>query len=218
MGTSQFILELPLIIVGLTALVSLISFRNNYPLALKKLSALWVFNFCVDLAGHITRYYHINNHWLYNMYFWIMYLVLAHLYDEQISNTYVHRCIRWFYFVLPVLIIIESVIYGINELQSAVIVVGGVFIIFLAAAYFRQLYLSEETVPINHDPWFWFSFGFLIHFGGTVPFLGMLNYLLEQYPSFTKFYYLYFSNSFTILLNLLIITGILCQRNYQKSP
>ena len=98
-----------------------------------------------------------------------------------------------------------------------VIVGGGIFMIFLVAAYFRQLYLSEETESITRDPWFWFSFGFLIHFGGTVPFLGMLNFLWQHYKVFTSFYYIYFSNSFTLMLNLLIITGFLCRRNYQRS-
>jgi hypothetical protein len=44
----------------------------------------------------------------------------------------------------------------------------------------------------------------------------MLNYLWRRYPEFTSFYYLYFCNSFTILLNILIITGFLCRRNYQQ--
>jgi len=218
MDNQPFITLLPLLLVGLAAAVSLLSFRYGYPAALKKLSVLWVINFGVDLAGHITRHYNIRNHWLYNMYFWIMYMTLAHLYDTQIQNKYVHRSIRWFIILFPLLVIAESIAYGIKDLQSMVIVAGGVFMIFLAAAYFRQLYLSEDTAQITRDPWFWFSFGFLIHFGGTVPFLGMLNYLWENYKTFTRIYYLYFSNSFTILLNILLIVGYLCRRNYQKSP
>jgi hypothetical protein len=213
MDIDQIIPRLPIFIVGLAALVSLISFPSGYPLALKQLSVLWIFNFLFDLAGHLT----LQNHWIYNIYFWIQYPALAYLYDKQIKNKYIHRSIRWFYFVFPLLIIIETIWHGIGELQTIIVVTGGIFTITLAAAYFRQMYLSEETEPITRDPWFWFSFGFLVHFGGTMPFLGMLNYLWQRFPAFTNFYYLYFSNSFTIILNLLIIAGFLCKRNYQKS-
>ena len=217
MDATQIIRTLPLVIVGIAAAVSLISFIRHYPSALKQLSLLWVLNFSVDLAGYIIRDNDGHNLWLYNIYFWIMYVALAYLYGTQIRNKAIQKSIRWFYGLFPVLVIVQSATGGIIELQPLVIVGGGVFIIFLAASYFRQLYLSDDTKPITRDPWFWFSFGFLIHFGGTVPFLGMLNYLWAHYREFTTFYYLYFCNLFTVLLNLMIITGYLCLRNYQKS-
>lgn len=217
MTSRDFYSTVPLFFVGLAAVTSLISFRDKYPDGLKKLSLFWVFNFCVDLAGHVTKHMGIKNHWLYNIYFWIMYLTLAYLYDQQIKNKYVHHSIRWFLMLFPLLIVADSIIFGVKDLQSVVIVSGDIFMIFLAACYFRQLYLSEENEKITRDPWFWFSFGFIIHFGGTVSFLGMLNYLWRNYKEFTNFYYLYFSNSFTILLNILIIFGFLCIRNSQRS-
>jgi len=217
MTGKDFISWFPLVFVGLAAATSLVSFRNNYPDALKKLSVLWVINFCVDLAGHITKHYHIKNQWMYNIYFWIMYLALAWLYDGQINNKYVHFSIRVFYVLFPLIVVAESIVAGVKDIQAIMIVTGGVFMIFLSACYFRQLYLSDENEQITRDPWFWFSFGFIIHFGGTTPFLGMLNYLWTHYKAFTNFYYLYFSNSYTILLNILIITGFLCRRSYQKS-
>ena len=217
MTSKDFISWFPLVFVGLAAATSLVSFRNNYPDALKKLSVLWVINFCVDLAGHITKHYHIKNQWMYNIYFWIMYLALAWLYDGQINNKYVRFSIRVFYVLFPLIVVAESIVAGVKDIQAIMIVTGGVFMIFLSACYFRQLYLSDENEQITRDPWFWFSFGFIIHFGGTTPFLGMLNYLWTHYKAFTNFYYLYFSNSYTILLNILIITGFLCRRSYQKS-
>jgi hypothetical protein len=217
MDFDQIISLLPITIVGLAALVSLISFRAGYPLVLKQLSVLWVVNFLFDLAGNITTHLKIPNHWIYNIYWWIQYPALAYLYGKLLKSKFIHRCIRWFYFIFPLLVIFESIWRGLIELQTIMIVTGDIFMITLTVAYFRQLYLSEETEPITRDPWFWFSFGFLIHFGGTVTFLGMLNYLWQRFPDFTKFYYVYFSNTFTIMLNLLIIAGFLCKRNYQKS-
>ena len=217
MDKEQIIVTIPLVIVGLAAMTSLISFRYDYPDTLKKLSVLWVINFCFDLAGHIIYYSDAPNLWLYNIYFWIQFLALAWLYDKQIANKYVRRSIRLFLVVFPLLVAGDSMVSGIGDLQTIVIVAGGVFMIFLAASYFRQLYLSEETETITRDPWLWFSCGILIQFGGTTPYLGMMNYLNKQYPEFSHYYYLYGSNSFTTLLNFLIIVGYLCRRNYQKS-
>jgi hypothetical protein len=217
MNIEQFIFVFPLTTVGLAAATSLISFRYDYPLALRQLSILWAFNFCADLAGYITRSMGIRNLWIYNINFWILYMALAYLYRQQIRSRRIRAAIGIFYFIFPPLVIINCWLSGINDLQTVIIVAGGAFIVFLAAAYFRQLYISDDSDRITRDPWFWFSFGFLIQFGGTLPFLGMLNYLWQHYPQFTRFYYLYFSNAFTILLNILIIVGFLCRRNYQKS-
>src|SRR5688500_14040651 len=97
MNVEQFISTLPLIFVGLAAGVSLVSFCYNYPVTLKQLSILWVLNFCIDLTGHITRHFKIENHWVYNIYFWILYLSLAYLYAHKIENSYVRGAIRVFY-------------------------------------------------------------------------------------------------------------------------
>lgn len=217
MSVEQFIQVFPLTVVGLAAATSLISFRYDYPVVLKQLSVLWVFNFSADLAGYITRALGLRNLWIYNIDFWVLCIALAWLYRQQIKGARIRTAIRIFCLAFPVLVIINCMLFGIRDLQTVTLVTGGAFIVFIAADYFRQLYISDDSTRITHDPWFWFSFGFLIHFGGTLPFLGMLNYLWRYYPHFTRFYYLYFSNTFTILLNILIIVGFLCRRNYQKS-
>lgn len=204
-------------VVGFAAATSLVSFRYHYPEPLRMMSLLWVLNFFVDFAGHITRYFDIKNHWLYNIFFWIQYLSLAFLYYKQIQSGPIHMVIRVFFAAFPLLVLTQCITSGIQDLQTIVVVAGGSFMIFISAAYFRQLYVSDENERITRDPWFWFSFGLIIHFGCTVPFLGMLNYLYKHYPEFTRFYYLYFSNTFTILLNILVIAGFLCRRDYQKS-
>jgi hypothetical protein len=217
MDFGQIIKILPFVIVGCAAAVSLISFVRHYPSPLQQLSLLWVLNFGVDLAAYIIREQGHYNLWLYNIYFWVSDLVLAYLYGTQIRSKGIQQCIRWFYGLFAVLIVVQTAIGGITLLQSPVIALGGVFIIFLLSAYLWQMYMCEDTEPITHDPWFWFSIGFLIYYGGTIPFIGMMNFLWAHYPGFTNFYYKYFYNLFIVLLNLLIITGFLCRRNYQKS-
>jgi len=61
MTARELIATFPLLVVALAAVTSLISFRNNYPDTLKKLSVLWVINFGFDLAGHIVKHHHMQN-------------------------------------------------------------------------------------------------------------------------------------------------------------
>lgn len=174
--------------------------------------------FAVDIAGYITQLMDIRNHWLYNIRDPFLYLALTYIYQLQLRNKLIQKIIRVFYISFPIFVIINShFIQGIVSLQTLTFVVGGSFITFLAGAYFWQLYVSEESEKITYDPFFWFSFGFLLYFGCTLPFLGMLNYLWELSQEFTIFYHTYISVAFSMLLNILIIVGFLCRTNYQKS-
>lgn len=173
--------------------------------------------FLVELAGHITGRMKINNHILYNAFNFFFYMALAFTFYYQLKNKILQRLIKIFYVCFTVFVIINSVfIQGIKTFQTLSAVIGGGFIFFMAITYFWQLYISEESERITHDPFFWFSFGLVAYLGGTIPFLGMLNYLWDNFKEFTKFYFIYVSNAFTILLNILVTIGFLCRRNYPK--
>lgn len=219
MSTIEIIRWFALFVFGVSAAVSLISFYYDYPLNLKLLSILWMLLFLIDVFGNMLGRMHMQNYWLYNIFSWIWYPSLAYLYSRKLKSQLIGNIILLFLMVFPLIIIVDSIfIEGIINLQSFIIVFGGAFVVFMAAAYFRQLYLSEENQNITGDAWFWFSFGFIVYFaGGSVPFLGMLNYLTIHDQQFAADYYYYIYLSFTILLHLLILTGFLCRTNYQKS-
>ena len=217
MSFSQIISIIPLAFGGLAAIISLRAFTHHFPIHFKIFSIVWCLVFAVEFAGHITGTMNIHNHWLYNILYLFLYPSLMYVYQRQLQNTHIRKIIPVFYIGFTVFVIINSLfIQGITSLQTLTIVVGGSFITFLAGAYFWELYMSEATEKISKDPFFWFSFGFILYFGGTLPFLGMLNYLWQLSEEFTTFYFLYFLNAFAILLNVLIVTGFLCRKNYQK--
>jgi hypothetical protein len=218
MNFERIISTAPLFFVALAAITSWCSFFYPFPKVLRQFSMLWTFILLVEIAGHLLKQYNIKNHLLYNFQNVVLYLALPFIYQQVLVNSFFKKIIRLYFLIYPVFILVNSIfIQGIDNLQSLNIVVGGSFMLFLAAAYLWQLYSSEDNEKITKDPFFWFSVGFILFFGGTVPFLGMLNYLWKHYQSFTRFYYTYFSNSFVILLNILIIIGFLCRKNLQKS-
>ncbi len=218
MPVIQWISWLALSIFGASAIISLRSFRNNFPADLKLLSLLWVVLFIIDVGGSILKIRNIHNLWVYNIFGWLFYLPLAALYYKKIDHSFIRKCIKVFAILFMMMIVADTLfIEGFWQLQSLVIVIGGTAIIILAATYLRQLYLSESNENITRDPWFWFSIAFIVYFGASVPYLGMLNYMWEHYTDFAAIYYFYIYITFTMVMHCLIITGFLCRTNFQKS-
>jgi hypothetical protein len=213
----QWISWLALGIFGAAAVVSLRSFRNNFPADLRWLSVLWIGLFVVDVVGSMLKVKNVNNLWVYNVFGWLFYLPLMVLYYRKIEQILIRKCIKVFAILFMTMIIADTAMFeGFWQLQSLVIVVGGTAIIILAGAYLRQLYLSESNESISRDPWCWFSIAFIVYFGVSVPYLGMLNYLWAHYTQFAAEYYFYVYISFTMLMHCLIITGFICRTDFQK--
>ena len=218
MALDKIISILPLFFIELAVLVSLLSFRDNFPFNLKRLSLLWIFMFLVEITGHITGMMKIRNFWLYTIFDIIFFLSLAFIFYQQLNSRLTRSIIRIFCIVFSLFAFCNIIfIQKLRDYNSFNYITGGTFIILLAVVYFRKLYEEEKTDSITGDPFFWFSTGFLIYFGSTVPFLGMYNLLLDHYPGFTAFYHKYVYVFFTVLLNILIAIGFLCRKNYPKT-
>lgn len=232
---SSFFATAPLIGIGIAALCSLRAFRPGGTTALRIFSGACLLTFAVELAGHYLRRlgpsdraYHliygttptdeiIQNHWLYNIFTFLYCMILALAFYHQLKGDGVRVIIQFFYVVYTILFLANTLFFqGLTSFQTVLVVTGGAFIMFIAGAYFRELLLSPAHEKITGDPFFWFSFGLIVYFGGTIPFLGMFNLLADKFYDFTVFYQMYFSNGFSIFLSSLIATGFLCRRNYLK--
>jgi hypothetical protein len=118
-----------------------------------------------------------------------------------------------FFFLFPLFVLINTIWFqGFFTWQTYSYVFGGIFIILLSVGYLWQLYLSEETKSIFRDSVFWFVLAWIIYFGITVPYFGMLNYLLKNFPSLALNYYLLVIDVVDCLRNILITAGFLCIR------
>ena len=205
-----------MIFIGFTALLSIKAFLIDAPPALRMFARLCIITFLVELVGYLTRERELN-HWIYNIFHVFYYIYLANIFYHQLSNDKIKVLIPVFYVTLLLFVIYNTLfIQGLFSLQTYTIVIGGGFIIFLSGAYFWELFISTDHESITRDPFFWFCFGLILYFGGTIPFLGMFNYLSENFYDFTVFYYRNFSNAFSILLSILIMVGFLCRKTYQK--
>lgn len=214
----NFFFHAPLLFIAASAAIGWQSFRPRFPLAVRLFSAAWTLWFLLDAAGHVMAFFGLRNLWLYNLLYVAYFPAVAYAYQHELTNPKIRAAITVFY---PLFFLFAGVntffVQGLHDLQTATVVAGGTFLIFLSASFFRQLYQSEDNEKITREPFFWFSCGLIICYGGTVPFIGMLNYLVRHFPRFARFYYVYFYDPFFIVLSLLTATGFLCRKLFPKS-
>lgn len=235
-GFSELFIFIPLFFVALTAIISLRAFVLDAQISLKMLSGLWMFNFLVEVAGYFLRglspedrlykfMYEdhvvadvVQNQWLYNILIFVNFIVLAKIFYHVLNSDYVKVTIQFFYILFTAFVMWNTILHqGLFSYQTLTFVVGGCFVMFLSGAYYWELLVSQENEKITRYPFFWISSGLIIYYGGTIPFLGMFNYLGNNFFEFTLFYQTYIFGGFYIFLNILIITGFLCSKNFQKS-
>jgi hypothetical protein len=156
-----------------------------------------------------------SNVWMYNLWFFFYFFYLARIYFEILEREWLRVIIRVFYGGFIVFVLVNSLfLQGFQQFQTLTYVVGGVFLIFLAGAYFWQMLVSTDNRWITRDPFFWLSFALMVNLGGSVPFWGMFNYLEENFYQVTLLYHRYISNGFIIFLNVLVMIAFLCRKNY----
>jgi hypothetical protein len=211
----QVVSFVPVLFIGLSAAVSTRALFTDAPPALKMFSRLCIITFCVELIGHLTKD-ETENYWLYNFFHFFYYTYLAHIFYNQLSSDRIKIFIPIFFVAFFAFALYNTLFgQGLYALQTYTMVIGGSFIFLLAGIYFWELIVSDGE-SITGDPFFWLSLGLIIYFGGTIPFLGMFNYLLENFYEFTVFYHRNISNAFSILLNILIVVAFLCKKGSPK--
>jgi hypothetical protein len=219
MGILWFLIDFyPLIFSWAASIVALITFRRWMPLHFKLLLAFVFLYAFVDTTGAImARYYELKNHFLYNLVWGVQYMIIAYFYYHTLQNRIIKKINLGFFALYPTFFIINACwIQGFYTLQTYSIVLGASFMLLFAVSYIWQVYTSTETQSIFRDPVFWFSVAWLFYYGLNAPYLGMLNYLLNNFYDFAFRYYVIVIDVSDCLRNLLLIIGFLCNRTATK--
>jgi len=208
----------PVIFSWAASIVALIAFRRWMPLHFKLLLVFVFLYAFADTAGAIIgSYYKLKNHFLYNLVWGIQYIIIAYFYYHMLHSRIIKKVILVFFVLFPIFFFINACwIQGFYTLQTYSIVLGGSFMLLFAVAYIWQLYISTETQSIFRDPVFWFSLAWLFYYGLTAPYLGMLNYLLSNFPNFAYNYYIWVIDVSDCLRNSLLVIGFLCKKPLMK--
>jgi len=183
-----------------------------------KLLLVFVFLYAfADTAGAIIGSYYGTNHFFFNIVWGIQYMIIAYFYYHTLQSRTIRKIILGFFALFPLFFIINACwIQGFYKLHTYSIAIGGSFMLLFVIAYIWQVYTSTETQSIFRDPVFWFSLAWLFYYGLTAPYLGMLNYLLTNFPDFAYDYYVRVVDFSDCLRNSLLIIGFLCKKTASK--
>ena len=215
----QLMKVIALLCLGIACLASLLAFRFDYPSPLKTLARLWCVMLGVELSANffpVTT----DNTWLYNIFNIFFYLILINIYRQISSHEQIKNSIRIFNFVFIFFAFCNSIflqrIFENQKFQTYTLILGGGALLVFACLYLVELIMSEDRQSPSRNPYFWLSISLIVFVGGTVPFLGMLNYLDSNFPVFTSVYFIYVGRAATILLNLGVTITFLCKTPYLK--
>jgi hypothetical protein len=201
-----------LLFVWLCAVIAAFAYRRVLPAVFRQFIVFIILMAAAETIGNFLAFRNIHNHYYFNVFFALEFMMVPYFFYFQLTNQFLKKFILAYFVIFPLFFIVNFTWWqSFDSLLTYTFVLGGSFILVLSVTYIWQLYSSDETQNVFRDPVFWFSLGYLFYYTIAVPYLGQLNYLWKDDPSFTKKYYLIF-NIVIILHNILLSTGFLCAR------
>ena len=158
-----------------------------------KLLLLFLFiTFSNELIAYLLiRYKHANTHLLYNIYNYFRFPFLCFIFSKILPKEKPFTTlIKWFYYLVPVLMIVCFVFNGLHKLHILYVTTGYVFLIFLCMGFFYTHIKKDEMQNPLLQPFFWIATGFMFYFLGILPYMVLINYLVKNHMSIARNYYL----------------------------
>lgn len=187
---TELLFNFYIITITLAFLISLISFKLNYPIHLKIFSVLLAITSITEvLANFFLSNLHLqSNHPVYNIFMLIEFWAYAFYYRYIIRNKILQKVITAFLILFP-LFWYTAVFYlfdGLEYWNSYLILVGFSFTILWSVAYCYQLFTSVELIKFRNQSEFWIAIGLLIFYTCNLPYLGMYNFLATNYSELAQ--------------------------------
>jgi hypothetical protein len=213
----RFLMDLlDLIVMYICLLVCWVNYRRLDPSYLRYFLWFLVFTALLETTCYYLARHKIQNLWLYNLSTLVEVVFLSFIYSKAIEMPAIRKVIHWFMGFYAVLFIANATfIQGWHDFHTFTYVVGGLALLTWVGIYFIQLVQNPQFADLTEQSLFWISTGLLFHYIGKTPYLGMLNYLVENHMDVAKKYY--------VLVQILIVVeycllsaGFLCRRANHK--
>ena len=214
------ILLLDIIYIGLIAIAFAVGLIFTYRSGSFNYKLLLLFLLITFLNESVCLY--IKNRGLgstyifYNFYYYFRYPVLACMFLYLFTDKF-QRIFIYIFFLLSFFLLFFNFFYYYksDELHTNYQLAGGFFIIILCLFYFYNIIrMSNMENPLK-TKFFWVATGFFFFFLGTLPFFGILRFLVKKDILFAE-EYLVLVKSLSILLYSFIGIDFYIQWKYQK--
>jgi hypothetical protein len=172
--------------ITIFTIIGFIKFRHSQPVHFKGIILMMPYilltEICAAIFRNLIKYENIMLQ--YSIIMLIEFLVYAYFFKQIIISKLVKKMILIFMFVFPVFWCISVFfIFKSRDWNSYVFLTGGTFTIVWALIYCYQLLISVEDNSISGNGEFWIALGIIIFYSCEVPFMGLFNFLKENYPS-----------------------------------
>ena len=181
-----------IIILAISFLSSLLSFRLDYPFHLKLFSILLGLTLLTEIcANYLLKWLHLeSNYPIYNVYILIQNCFYAVYFVFIISSSTSKKVIIFFLILFSAFWIATTFfILDANAWNSYATMFGDIFIVYFSVVYLYELFVSEKLVKLHISPEFWIAIASVIYFSSDLPLTGMLNYMAKNYPAQTLILY-----------------------------
>lgn len=177
------------VIIGLGFLVSLISFRRRFPKHLRFFSILLGITFAVEFfcVFLFKRLGFSSNHQVYNIFMLFEFCAYGLYYLYILTIPWGRILIRVFLVLFPVFWFYSVFyVFGLNNWNSHISVMGSLFTVAISAAYYYQLFTQQTLVKLHRHPEFWIATGMILFYASNLSYVGILNYLNENYKQLAR--------------------------------
>lgn len=223
----RFVHFLYLVPLCLGAIVSLRSFRMQWPRPYRVFSIFLFFTLVIEILAiawklslHETAYWHYtkSNGWIYNLYYIPQYLFYFYFYDKVLDEKGIkklYRPISWIYFLGGLINL--CFVQGIFQLDTYSIIGGNLGVLYFSLHYFKQELHRSEPVNASKDPLFWISLGAFIFHTVSLPYFVFINYLSRTNLKLAIALF-----NILLILNIFMysfyLIAFLCNKPSQKKP
>lgn len=206
-----------LIVIYVCLLVCLVNYRRLDPPYLRYFLWFLLFTALLETAGYYLARHKIQNLWLYNLSTLVEVIFLSFIYGKAIEMSAVKKVIGWFSVAYAVLFLVNATfVQDWRQFYTFTFVVGGLALLTWIGIYFIQLMQNPQHAQLTQQPLFWISTGLLFYYTGKTPYLGMLNYLVQNHLEVAKKYYV-LVQILIVVEHCLLSAGFLCRRANHRS-
>lgn len=150
----------------------------------------------------------------YNFYYYFRFPIIGWMFLNILSDKLQKGFVYFFMLFSVILFIVNNFyLYGFYTLHSNYQFSGGIFIVIISLIHFYNILKNTKKKNPLTTPFFWVATGLFFYFLGTLPFFGILNFLLQKEIIFVSAF-LIIIKSFSILLYSLIGIDFYIQWKY----
>src|SRR5690606_18441502 len=154
-------------ILTMAALTAMVSLKRGLSFPIRIIALVVLYTGMVEWSVFFKAEFMLDktNVQMYNFFHLVQYLAFAYYFQHIIHSSNIIKVIQVFLYLYPVFwYTMVFFVFNLNEWNSYVFMVGGVFTILWAVVYCYQLLAADEPVMLRYNGEFWIAIGLIFFY------------------------------------------------------